>query len=178
VKEQRGIWFVYRSHYEGPLSRRIRRLEDPSVLEWLTRMMNEARKAKEPEALYENELGGYVYGFGTLFEATKEHSLRTPKNLAELDKLLKKHLYVEGEFRVDEHSLRVLTDDDEVALAYFFFDDELAKAQPDRVAWLLHDEPRLPEGEADGPFTPPFKFEEILPAGDGEGCTYACLFTF
>lgn len=178
MKDQPGIWFVYRSHYEGPLSRRIRRLEAPSVLAWFTRMINEARSADDPDELYEKEVGGRVYGFGTLFEAAKEHSLRAPKSIADLEKLLKKHLYVEGEFRLDEHSLRVLTDDDEVALAYYFFDDEAATAHPERLAWLLHDEPRLPDGEADGVYNPPFKFEEIVPAGDGEGCTYACLFTF
>lgn len=178
MKDQPGIWFVYRSHYEGPLSRRIQRLDGPSVLAWVARMMNEARTADEPEALYQDALGGYVYGFGTLFEATKEHSLRAPKDIEHLDKILKKHLYVEGEFRLDEHSLRVLTDDDEVGLAYFFFDDEMAKTHPDRIAWLLHDEPRLPEGEAEGGYKPPFTFEEILPKGDGEGTTYACFFTF
>ena len=178
MKEQRGIWFVYRSHYEGPLSRRIRRLDAPSVLEWFARMINEARTADDLDKLYEAELGGRVYGFGTVLEAAAEHSLRAPTNIAQLEKLLKKHLYVEGEFRLDEHSLRVSTDDDEVELAYFFFDDDVAKAHPDRVAWLLHDEPRLPDGEADGVYSSPFKFEEIHPVGDGEGCTYACFFTF
>jgi len=174
----KGIWFVYRSHYEGPLSRRIVRLEDRSVIDWITRLIREARTADEPHDIYVKDLGGYVYGIGSLFEATKEHSLKAPQNIEQLQKLLKKHLYVEGEFKLDERSLRVLTDDDEVALAYFFFDEELAKAHPDRVAWLLHDEPRLPDGEGDGAFTPPYKFEEISPKGDGEGTTYACFFTF
>lgn len=178
VKDRPGIWFVYRSHYEGPLSRRIRRLEDPSILAWFTRLMTDARTADKPDELYEKEVGGYVYGLGTIFEAVQEHSLKAPRDLEHLNKLLKKHLYVEGEFRLDEHTLRVVTDDDEVGLAYFFFDDEAAKANPDRVAWLLHDELHLPDGEADGPYAPPFKFEEILPKGDGEGTTYLCFYTF
>ncbi len=178
MKDSPGLWFVYRSHYEGALSRRIRRIESPSVLAWIARLMNDARTAKDPQAIYEAELGGYVYGFGTLFEAAQEHSLRAPKDIAELEKVLKEHLYVEGEFRLDEHSLRVSTDDDEVSLAYYFFDDEFARTNPERVAWLLHDEPRLPEGEGDGGFTPPLELERLAPAGDGEGTTYACLFTF
>jgi len=133
VNERSGIWFVYRSHYEGPLSRRIRRLEDPSILAWFTRMMNAARTAENPDEIYEKELGGSVYGLGSLFEATKEENLRSPKDIEHLQKLLKRHLYVEGEFRLDEHSLRVLTDDDEVQLAYFFLDDEAVKANPERL---------------------------------------------
>lgn len=173
-----GIWFVYRSHYEGPLSRHIKRLDDPSVLAWFGRLMRDAREAKEPHDIYQKELGCSVYGLGTIFEAAKENSLKAPQNTEHLQRLLKKHLYVEGEFKLDDHSLRVLTDDDEVGLAYFFFDDEIAKAHPDRVAWLLHDEPRLPDGEGDGSFAPPYKFEEVLPKGEGEGTTYACLLTF
>ena len=178
MNDRPGIWFVYRSHYEGPLSRRIRRLEDPSILAWFTRMMNKARTADKPDELYHEELGGSVYGLGTIFEATQENSLKAPRDLEHLQKMLKKHLYVEGEFRLDEHSLRVETDDDEVALAYFFFDDEIAKANPDRVAWLLHDQLSLPDGESEEPFKPPFQFEEIQPKGDGEGTTYLCFFTF
>ncbi|HRI68501.1 MAG TPA: hypothetical protein PK156_29935 [Polyangium sp.] len=178
MNDRSGIWFVYRSHYDGPLSRRIQRLEDPTVLAWFTRMMTAARTAEKPDEVYHKELGGSVYGLGSLFEATQENSLKAAKDLEHLQKLLKKYLYVEGDFRLDEHSLRVLTDDDEVDLAYFFFDDEFAKANPDRVAWLLHDEPRLPDGESEEPFTPPFKFEEIEQKGDGEGTTYLCFFTF
>ena len=140
--------------------------------------MSDARTAEVPDEVYEKDLDGDVYGLGTIFEATKENSLKAARDIEHLNKLLKKHLYVEGEFRLDEHSLRVLTDDDEVALAYYFFDDETANANPDRVAWLLHQDPQLPDGEADGPYTPPFKFEEILPKGEGEGTTYACFFTF
>ena len=181
MSEAPGIWFVYRSHYEGPLSRRVRRLDAPSVLAWFARTMAEAKKAAEPGGIYEAELGGYVYGFGTVFEAMKQHGLEVPTSTAELEKILRAHLYVEGgpeHTRLDDHALRVLTDDDEVSLAYFFFDDEVARTQPERVSWLLHEEPRLPEGDADGPFKPPFEPEPILPRGEGEGTTYACLLTF
>ena len=50
-----------------------------------------------------------------------------PQSMRELRDLLEKHLYVEQELRVDEHSVRVLTDDDEVDLAYFFVDGQLVK---------------------------------------------------
>ena len=180
MSEAPGIWFVYRSHYEGPLSRLVRRLDAPSILAWFARTMIAAKTAEDPSRVYEDELGGYVYGFGTVFEAVKEHGLVAPKSTAELEKILRKHLYVEGDaghLRIDEHSLRVLTDDDEVELAYFFFDDEVVRKQPERVSFLLQEEPKLPEGDADGPFTPPFEPEPVLPRGEGEGTTYACLLT-
>src|SRR6266487_3579015 len=76
-----GSWFVYRSPYEGPSGRRVRRL------------------------------------------------------------------HVEGDpltqIRVDEHSVRAATADDEVDLAYYFLDDALAAAS-DHTAYLLLDDWRLP----------------------------------
>jgi hypothetical protein len=169
------LWFVYRSHYEGPLSRRIRRLNAPSLLAWFQSRIEKARSAPEPSETVDEELGGYVYGLGSLFEAVVEHSLPPPRSLAELKALLDEHLYVEGEFVIDEHSLRVLTDDDEVALAYFFFDET---APRDRVAFLFQEDPRLPDGDAPGPFEPPLEVAPLLPAGAGGGATWACLFTF
>lgn len=175
-----GIWFVYRSHYEGPLSKRIRRIEAPSVVDWFREKLTEARRAETPRDIANADLGGYVYGFGTVFEAVKEHDLRPPRTTEALEKILREHLYVEGgeeNVLIDDHSLRVRTDDDEVELAYFFFDDEVARQHPERVAWLLHDEPRLPDGGALRVYEPPLELEQLLPAGTGEGCTYAVFLT-
>jgi hypothetical protein len=176
-----GIWFVYRSHYDGPLSKRVRRLKASSVLGWFQEKFEVARTAGEPRKVADHELGGYVYGFGTIFEAVKQHGLPCPRSVPALAKLLRKHLYVEGgrdHIRLDEHTLRVLTDDDEVQLAYFFFDDHAARAHPDRVAYLLTEDPRLPDGKGSGTFVPPVKPDALLPGGGGEGITYACLLTF
>ncbi|MFT3700140.1 MAG: hypothetical protein QM831_43745 [Kofleriaceae bacterium] len=109
------------------------------------------------------DTGGYVYGLSTIFSGAKEHQLEPPEDMADLKRLLREHLYVEGgpeNIQVDDHSVRVLTDDDEVQLAYFFFDD-VALARPE-VAWLLHDEPRLPADAA---------------PSRGPARTTACLFT-
>ena len=104
--------------------------------------MAEARAAASEEAaskICDEELGGRVYGFGTLFAATRKHLLTPPNTTGTLKKLLREHLYVEGaadeNVRLDDHSFRVRTDDDEVGLAYFIFDDETAVNNPDRLAW-------------------------------------------
>jgi hypothetical protein len=90
-----------------------------------------------------------VYGFATIFEAAHEHALPCPETTDELRTLLHEHLYVEGEaadfIRLDEHSLRVRTDDDEVDVAYCFLDDEIVAAAPDRLAYLIHEAWPLPE---------------------------------
>jgi hypothetical protein len=57
----------------------------------------------------------------------------------ELSDLLNRDLYVEGDpehnIRVDQHSVRAKTDNDEVDLAYFFVDDALLRSRPDCGAY-------------------------------------------
>ncbi len=178
MSEKAGIWFVYRSHYEGPLSKRVRRLEAPSVLAWFQAQIEEARVAAQPGESVTAALGGPVHGFEAVFEAAHKHSLHTPKTATALRKVLGDHLHVgEDHLHLDGHSLRVLTSDGTAELAYFLLDDEAVSRAPDRLSWLLHDDPHLPEGDADGAFSPPVEVAAYTPAGSGEGATYACLLT-
>ncbi|GAA3456053.1 hypothetical protein [Dactylosporangium matsuzakiense] len=130
--------FVYRSHYEGPWSKLVRSLPDRSVLGFFRRGWDE----DDPEAWLRSTLGADVYGLDTVFTRAREHGLPAPATIDELREHLRRHLYVEGPsdeyIRLDEHSLRVRTDDDEVELAYFFFDDDALAAHPDRLAYVTH----------------------------------------
>jgi hypothetical protein len=171
MAERDGFWFVYRSHYEGPLSKRVRRLDGTSILDWFRELIRAARDAEEPCDLGEAALGGHVYGFGGFLVRAKEERFALPRSHAALAALVKRHVF-ENEFASDAHTLRVLADDDEVALAYYFFDDEAERRHPDRVTYLLRDEPRLPDGAAEGGFAPPVRPMVLLPAGGGEGATY------
>nr|WP_055502710.1 hypothetical protein [Nonomuraea pusilla] len=162
------ISFVYRTHYEGPLGKRVRRLPDDSVLHWFRRAW--AAVVDEPgrdiQHWLDAELGGPVYGLHTVFREAREQRLPAPRDWRELATVLRDHLYYEGELRADEHGVRVCTDDDEVELCYFFFDDALAGLRPERAAYLLHESWPLP-GDAAG---------DPLPAGSGE--THAAFLTF
>jgi hypothetical protein len=136
------ICFVYRSPYHGVLGKHVRWLPDASVLDWFRRAWDEA--APDPGAWLRSELGADVYGLDTIFDEAASRSLPQPETMAELRKHLKKHLYVEGRVIVDEHSVRALTDDDEVPLAYFFLDEKLIAERPRRLAYYVHDEWPLP----------------------------------
>ncbi len=181
-----GIWFVYRTHYEGPLSKRVRRLAAPSILAWFQAKIEEARTSLTPADVGVAELGGPVHGLGSLFEAAHKHSLHTPKTTTALRKLLVEHLAIaipEDNVQLDAHSVRIRTDDAQVGLAYYFFDDNVVRRTPNRVAYLLLDEPRLPtEVSAEGAFSPPLEVAAFAAtAADGaagEGATYVALLTF
>ncbi|MDI1464691.1 hypothetical protein QEZ54_27340 [Catellatospora sp. KI3] len=172
------MYFVYRSHYEGPLSRRVRRLPDASVLDWFRRCWDTGT----PAEMVERELGGPVYGLASIFEAARAHALPAPRTWPELFQLLDKYLYIEGDMpqslQFDGHALRVKTDDDEVDLAYFLLDDEAAALG--RFAFALHDRWPLPaDTTGSGGFDPAgIPVQTAAEAGEGPGTVYAVFLTF
>jgi hypothetical protein len=162
------------------MSRRVIELDAADLVTCFGQLYDRARNHADPEDAYTEVLGGYVYGFSSIGKAVVEDKLPNPSSIAVLKRQLDKHLYVErGPILINDHTLRVATDDDEVELAYFFLDAHAA-AQRERTAFLLLTEPSLPDGAAEGTFTPPhpiaaLTFEGTPPAGDG--CVYACLLT-
>ncbi|MBV1856230.1 hypothetical protein [Catellatospora tritici] len=174
------MYFVYRSHYEGPLSRRVRRLPDASVLDWFRRCWD----TDSPTELVERELGGPVYGLASIFEAARAHALPAPRTWRELFQLLDKYLYIEGDMpqslQFDGHALRVKTDDDEVDLAYFLLADTALAAAPDRFAFVLRDQWPLPgDATGSGGFAATgIPVRVAAQPGDGPGTVYAVLLTF
>ncbi len=173
-----GVYFVYRSHYEGPSGKHVRALEAESVVGWFQGVWERAKAAEDAAAWVEAELGTSVYGFASLFEAARDESLPPPKTDRVLKSYLEEHLYVEGEVKYKPHVLQVLTDDDEIELAYFFFDDHYHDAYPGRAAYLLHEEWRLPNTSGDATFRPGIETKEISPPGAGTGTTYLAFLAF
>ncbi|GAA3975307.1 hypothetical protein GCM10023085_67240 [Actinomadura viridis] len=163
-------YFVYRTHYEGPLSKRVRRLPDASVLDWFRRGWTAVVDGGQDAWRWvDDDLGGEVYGLASVFEAARVHAVKAPRTWRELRDVLQEHLYVEGEVLVGEHGVRALTDDDEVVVPYFFFDDVLVEAHPDRLAYLLHDAWPLPEDAVEN--------GDAVESGEGAGRTTALLLT-
>jgi uncharacterized protein (TIGR02996 family) len=85
---------------------------------------------------------------------------------------------VEGEIRFTPHYIQVLTDDDELEMAYYFFDDEFLAKHRDRAALLLHDAWELPTGELDAGFKLRTKTSRLLPNGTEEGATYLVFLAY
>ncbi|WIM93413.1 hypothetical protein ACTOB_005390 [Actinoplanes oblitus] len=160
------MYFVYRSHYEGPLSKLVRRLPDATVLDWFRRHW--ARN--EHSGMIAAELGADVHGLRTIFDAAREHRLPRPETTDQLRALLHRHLHVEGDtdyIRMDEHSLRVRTDDGVVELAYYFLDDRVVATAADRLAYLLHESWPLPDDAEKEPPGPPTTYATFLTYYDG-----------
>ncbi|WP_328474922.1 hypothetical protein OHA21_16530 [Actinoplanes sp. NBC_00393] len=160
------ICFVYRSPCEGLLGKHVRWLPDATVLDWFRRGWTEA--SADPGAWVQAELGADVYGLDSIFEEAAQRSLPSPGSMPELRKLLQAHLYVEGAVKVDDHSVRASTDDDEVPLAYFFLDQSLVAAEPARLAYALHEQWPLPADAAEHSDDEPVTTFAVSALGDAD----------
>jgi hypothetical protein len=173
-----SVYFVYRSHYEGPSGKHVRKLPGNSILDWFKSVWNDAKKAPDVEAWVNSTLGSDVYGFASIFEAAREESLRPPRTDDKLEEYLSEHLYVEGEMLYQPHALQVLTDDDEIELAYYFFDDHYLQEHLRRAVYLLHDDWRLPTLNGLDSHIPDIDTKEIHPPGTGSGTTFLVFLAF
>jgi uncharacterized protein (TIGR02996 family) len=171
------VHFVYRSHYHGPTGLYVKRFDEPSILDWFRNRWRGVRYDAGAYRYAEELLGTYVYGFASLFDRIAEHSLPPPRSSRALQEVFDEHLYVEGEVLFSPHLMQVLTDDDEIQLAYYFFDDEYLAKHGKRAAFLLHDGWQLPAEAGKGGFRPAEKTNRIGKAR-GEGTTYLVFHSF
>ena len=173
-----SVYFVYRSHYEGPSGKHVRVLDGDSVLGWFQSAWERAKAADDIGEWLKAELGCDVYGLASIFETARDESLPPPKTDRKLKSYLEEHLYVEGEILFDPHAIQVFTDDDEIELAYFLFDDHYLRDNPGRAAYLLHEGRELPTTSGNNSYQPSISSKEIRPTGHGSGATYLAFLAF
>ena len=173
-----SVSFVYRSHYEGPSGKHVRRLDADSVLGWFQAVWERAKGADDASEWVKAEIGCAVYGFASIFEAARDESLPPPTSDRQLKSYLEEHLYVEGEMRYKPHALQVLTDDDEIQLAYYVFDDHYVRQHPGMADYLVHEDWRLPTTSGDIPCKPAVAARPVQPRGAGAGETYLAFLAF
>jgi len=172
------LYFVYRSGYEGPSRKRVIELDCASVLEWFRQGCSWALEAGDEVSAHDQVVkwcGGHVYGLNSVFQSVSEQRLDLPETWTDLVALLDEHLYVEGCFAAREPVLSVITDDDEVTLAYFFVPQSYALLHPERTDYLLRPDWKLPDSAASlSAFADPprIPLREIGPRGNKEGRTY------
>ena len=122
-------YFLLLSPHE-PRGRRFVRSKSPSVLAWFQQYWSSG-----DHACYRDELKGDVYGLGSLIDKVAEFGVPAPIRGTELPPLLEKYMYYERNIEAEEHFVHVETDDDEVDLEYFFFDDFFLR-EPDALERL------------------------------------------
>src|SRR5262245_17260568 len=122
-----SVYFVYRSHYEGPSAKHVKRFDDATVLDWFR---NHWQPIADEDAAYAHArrlLGCDVYSFGRLFVRIAENGTPAPQTAHELETYLPDYLYV-NMMTCSRHALQIHTDDDELEMAIYFFDDQFLES--------------------------------------------------
>jgi uncharacterized protein (TIGR02996 family) len=179
-----AVYFVYRSHYQNPGCKHVRRFDAETVLDWFRSIwkpipaVNQHAKRKDPAYDYAEQLiGRHVYSFGSLFTHIAERNWGPPENAADLYGYLEEALYI-NEMNDGPHHVEVLTDDDELEMAIYIFDDYYARKDPERAAFLTREDWRLPDGAGTAPFKPKNKTPKLKPRGRWEGSTYLTFLAY
>lgn len=169
-----AVYFVYRSHYDNPGCKYVRRFDADTVLDWFRSVWKpipDTNQPPYPSVEYADRLiGRHVYSFARLFEQIAEHGWPPPRTMRELAGRLNESIYG-NEVMSGPHHVQALTDDDELEMAIYVFDDHYAEKHPDRAAFLVREDWRLPDGAAESGFRSP-KVPKARELVSGEGCTY------
>jgi uncharacterized protein (TIGR02996 family) len=166
------IWFVYRSPYDGPLSKHVKRLDGAdTLLDWFRTIWRPIPDIPGANAYAEHLLGTRVYGFSCLFDEG-EVGRSPPETMEGVHRALQAALYIGGEYRGTDDAIQVSTDANDNGLAMYWFTDAFARAHPERVAYLLREEWRLPETPGTGGFRPRPGIRRLRPPVAGAEALY------
>ena len=131
--------FVYRSPY-FPNHKFYKEQGEQNILGWfqaLWKLKNEDYELYD--SIIEKKIGTRVYGIHDyLLENIYEGSVKMPNNLDELLKCLQEYSYVNEIIMNDQHLIQIHTDDDELDLVYYIFDDVFVKQNPDKALFLCN----------------------------------------
>lgn len=180
-------YFFHRHPDEGPpRGVRVRRLPAAPLEEWATRLRFQGEQADDPwtidEGLHQRlmaQLSEHVHGLrgvGLVESAVDTGGADVPRDLAEAWELWADATYA-PDLRGDEHSLRVLTDDDEIESAYVLVDAAVVRSRPERFAYLLHTAAELPGGTGPAGFLPEAQPDIVVRSGAGPGAVFIADFS-
>ncbi|GAA4509583.1 hypothetical protein [Nonomuraea ferruginea] len=165
------MYLIYRSWDQGVLGKRVWRMPQPTVLEWVHDVWEDAT-AGDPHEWFERELGTDVWYLAALFEGGAP-----PRSMEELRTLARTRVSELQQCNVDARSVRVLADSLWYEVAYYLVDDSAVAANPGLWSYAVHDGP-LPAtvNTPAGGFTPPWKTVDLA-GSSGTGTVYAVLLT-
>jgi uncharacterized protein (TIGR02996 family) len=150
-----AVYFVYRCTYNAPSEKHVRRFEYDTVLDWAKAVFQQLPGRDSGWNYAAELLGGlYVYSFGSMFAVDEDHQPREcPQTMEDVSAWFSE-MYDQGQAN-GPHHIQLLTDDDELEMAVYVFDDHYRAANPGKADFLLLDGWELPSGEAEGQFRPP-----------------------
>lgn len=160
------VYFAFRSGYERT-TRYTKVFEAKSVLDWFQSNWD----MFQGEYLCEKEiLGVHVYGFPIEdSDLDSGQKIPAPKSLTKLKLDIETYIY-SNEVKVNTNCVQICTDDDEIELSWYVFDEIYAEKFPEKVA--IWTQEYLPQTYGNVGKLLANRCIEIVPKGNGKGCIY------
>lgn len=152
-----SVYLIYRTPYNIPNQKYYRRFPEETVLEWFQSLWDFYEE--DGDTFYGKVieyLGIEMYGFWSTFYYYNDSDIYDDTQLVrtkppESLKQLSEWIYFEGDIdSYENHLLQVLTDDDELELAYYIFDDHFVNKFPVESQFFIQNEFALPTGYKEG----------------------------
>jgi uncharacterized protein (TIGR02996 family) len=172
-----SVHFVYRCHYNNPNEKHIRHFEADTVLDWFRSIWQPIASDDHAHTFAKQLIGCSVYSLGRLFVEIAEQQWLPPANMHRLASHLGRALYV-NDMKSGKHYLQIYTDDDDLEMVIHVFDDHYVAAHPERAAFLLHEDWRLPDGAGDGSFRCSAATRLLARVRGGQGRTWLAILAY
>ena len=188
-----AIYFIYDSPFIEPNAKFTKKIEEESILSFFQKTWRTDLDYNELYNWYKECFGCHFYGLRQLsyginypeewvFNSIREYQLNInepfppPSSWEDLGKYLKVFCYPSGITLNEEGTfLQILTDDDEFELAWYMIDERFATQHPEKVAYLIQENWKLPLNTGDGSFYTNLDVEKFS-SYSSSGNTYLVLF--
>lgn len=160
-----NIYFAYRNGYKEN-SRHLKIFESDSILTFFQE--NWEKICDEENNSFIDLFGVKVYGF-PIWQMDDSPKPGPPKNIIELIEIIEKYIY-SNEVDGNENCIQVFTDDDEIELAWYVFNEEYKNENWDIVSIWFQE--KLPTNFGSIGVSLNCETNLILPKGEGVGNTY------
>ena len=169
-----AFFFVYKSPFGYPSGKYTLRIEEDSILKWFQKIWRDDLGEMALFEYYKRTLGTYFYGLAHFVALGIENKATCPNSFKELIKFIQENTYLNTINYVIDQYIEVLTDDDEVELAWYLIDEQYAQSNASRFKYLVTKDWPLPLDYSNkGMGQLPFDFkQEIRNQSKGEGVVY------
>jgi hypothetical protein len=175
-----AVYFVFRSHYDEPSGKCLRRFADATVLDWFRNHWGDVDAEDVAAERITRLLGWDVDPLIELFHAAFRARLPAPETDEQLEHHLQEHIDSQVKILCAPHLVTIFwLDQCRMESCSYFFDDDYLARHRQRALYLLHEGWQLPGGHSEtGDFEPSEPTDEVEPPpGDGPGTTYlVCLY--
>lgn len=146
-----AVYLVYRTPYNQPNNKYLKKFEEDTVLAWFQNLWNyyDQDFYQFLDNVYEY-IGIDIYGFWGPFRKYDEKGFdekishkHPPQDFKQIEEYLRRG-YCNQVVLEENNYVQVFTDDDEMELAYYIFDDSYIEQNPIKTEYLIREAYELP----------------------------------